>query len=106
MLVPLLVTFLDPTPSCPPATCNGIGTNSFSWGEAASSGNTASSLSFSGSSFAPAPGETFKLGTLTYHNGTNNLATVVSSVGLDIALSFNDVPGKNFTHHDRLSIHT
>jgi hypothetical protein len=25
-------TFLDPTPSCPPATCSGIGTNSFSWG--------------------------------------------------------------------------
>src|SRR5687768_18274631 len=90
-------TFLDPTPSCPPATCSGIGTNSFSWGEAESPGNTAGSLSFSAGSFAPAPGETFKLGTLTYHNGATASGTEVSSVGLDIALSFNDVPQNNFT---------
>jgi hypothetical protein len=63
------------------------------------------SLSFAGSSFAPAPGETFKLGTLTFNNGVT-FGTEVSSVGLDIALNFNDVPEKNFTHHDRLSINT
>jgi hypothetical protein len=93
-------TFLDPTPSCPPATCSGIGTNSFSWGT-----GSPGSLSFAGSSFAPAPGETFKLGTLTFNNGVT-FGTEVSSVGLDIALNFNDVPEKNFTHHDRLSINT
>ncbi|SFN74981.1 PEP-CTERM protein-sorting domain-containing protein [Nitrosospira briensis] len=99
-------TFLDPTPSCPPATCSGIGTNSFSWGEAESSGDTVGSLSFAGSSFAPGSGETFKLGTLTYHNGTTRLGTEVSSVGIDIALNFNDVPENNFTYHERLSINT
>jgi hypothetical protein len=97
-------TFLDPTPLCPPATCSGIGTNSFSWGEANSSGDTASSLSFTGSSFAPASGETFKLGTLTYHNGATRSGTDVSSVGLDITLSFNTVPENDFTYHERLSI--
>jgi hypothetical protein len=94
-------TFLDPTPSCPPATCSGIGTSSFSWGT-----GSPSSLSFSGSSFAPAPGETFKLGTLTLHNGVTDPGTEVSSVGLDVALSFNDDAGRNFTHHDTLSINT
>jgi hypothetical protein len=92
-------TFLDPIPLCPPATCSGIGTNSFSWGS-----GSPSSLSFAGSSFAPAPGETFKLGTLTFNNGETVSGTSVSSVGLDIALSFNDVPEKNFTYHERLSI--
>jgi hypothetical protein len=92
-------TFLDPTPSCPPATCSGIGTNSFSWGT-----GSPGSLSFAGSSFAPAPGETFKLGTLTYHNGATDSGTAVSSVGLDIALSFNTVPQNNFIYHERLSI--
>jgi hypothetical protein len=94
--------FLDPTPSCPPATCSGIGTNSFSWREAVP-GSTPGSLSFSRSSFAPAPGETFKLETLTYLNGTTVRGTDVSSVGLDIVLSFN-TPGENFIYHDRLSI--
>jgi hypothetical protein len=89
-------TFLDPVPVC--SACSGIGTSSFRWGEG-SPGN----LSFTGSSFAPAPGEAFKLGSLTYHNGVTS-GTEFFSIGLDIALSFNDVPEKNFTHYDRLSI--
>jgi hypothetical protein len=64
------------------------------------------SLSFAGSSFAPASGETFKLGTLTYHNGTTRSGTEVSSVGLDIVLSFNTVPENDFIYHERLSINT
>lgn len=96
--------FLDPTPRCPPASCSGVGTNSFDWGEPSpdlfgSQGN----LTFVGDSFSPSAGETFKLGTLTYHNGSTISATDVTGIKLDIPLNF-DNTSRNFTYHTSLGI--
>ncbi|BCT67831.1 choice-of-anchor K domain-containing protein [Nitrosospira sp. NRS527] len=96
--------FLDPTPSCPPATCSGVEMNSFNWGEPTSDLlGSQGNLTFVGDSFSPSAGETFKLGTLTYHNGATISGTDVTGIGLDIPLNFDDT-SRNFTYHTSLSI--
>jgi len=44
-------TFSSPVPTCPPATCTGIGTGAVTWGTPLSSATTPSSLAFRGRSF-------------------------------------------------------
>ena len=96
--------FHDPTPSCPPATCSGVGMNSFNWGKPTSDRfGSQSNLTFVGNSFSPSAGETFKLGTLTYHNGATISGTDVTGIALDIPLSF-DNTNRNFLYHTHLSI--
>ncbi len=96
--------FLDPTPSCPPATCSGTGMNSFNWGEPSSDlFGSQSNLTFVGNSFSPSAGEIFKLGTLTYHNGATISGTDVTGIELDIPLNF-DNTSRNFSYHTSLSI--
>lgn len=98
--------FLDPTPSCPPATCSGTGMNSFNWGEPTSDlFGSQSNLTFVGNSFSPLAGEIFKLGTLTYHNGATISGTDVTGIELDIPLNF-DNTSRNFTYHTSLGIHS
>jgi len=97
--------FVGPSPTCPPATCSGIGSNTVTWGDGDSS-----SLSFSGSAFAPNTGDVFKLGTLTYHNGVTPAGTIdeigLDFVGLDFALGFTNIREANFTYHSVFNIVT
>jgi hypothetical protein len=96
--------FVGPSPTCPPATCSGIGSNKVTWGDGDSS-----SLSFSGSAFAPTTGDVFKLGTLTYHNGVTPAGTIdqgLDFVGLDFALRFTNISEANFTYHSVFNIVT
>ncbi len=92
-------TFNAPAPTCPPARCSGLGTSTVSWGT-----GQPGSLTFEGASFAPVVGELFKLGTLTYHNGSTTVGSAIDGVDLDIALTFENVAEANFTYNTRLSI--
>jgi hypothetical protein len=92
-------TFSNPAPTCPPATCSGLGTSSVSWGIGESG-----SLSFAGASFAPEIGTPFKLGSLTYHNGATQVGSSIDGIELDFDISFDNVPELNFTYNTRLQI--
>ena len=94
-------TFDMPSPTCPPATCNGLGSNAVNWGV----GNP-SALTFTGTPFSPRVGDPFKIGTLDYTNGTTVLGTAISGINLDIALAFDNVPEDNFVYHAGLVINT
>ena len=92
-------TFNSPSPTCPPATCSGIGTSSIAWGTGSPGG-----MSFSGDSFAPKVGDPFKLGTLRYTNGATFVGSALDGISLDIALGFDNVPERNFIYHAGLTI--
>lgn len=92
-------TFNTPSPTCPPATCSGIGTSSIAWGTGSPGG-----MSFTGASFAPKVGDAFKLGTLSYTNGATTVGSALDGISLDIALGFDNVPELNFVYHAGLSI--
>ena len=91
--------FSGPGPSCPPATCSGLGTDTVYWGVGQPGG-----MQFIGSNFAPVVGQNFKLGTLFYLNGTTQSGSSIDGVDLDIALSFTNVVEANFSYHSRLTI--
>jgi hypothetical protein len=92
-------SFLNPSPTCPPATCTGLGGNSVTWGT-----GEPGSLTFSGVAFAPKVGDVFKLGTLTYHNGATNVNSPIDKIDLDIAMSFTNISEENFSYHSTLGI--
>ncbi len=84
--------FKNPSPSCPPATCTGINSSFFTWGEPLNSTDISSSLDFAGTSFDPQKlGSTFIVGQLSYTNGTIKEGTQVDSVDLDIELTFDNI---------------
>ena len=67
----------------------GVVTNTFTWGDPTLFENALSNqLSFQGSSFSTDPNSLFKIGDLTYRNGTVLLGTSVKSVPLNLNLSF------------------
>jgi PEP-CTERM motif len=68
-------TFSDPSPTCPPATCN-PNSNPFTWGSGGSS------LLAAGSAFNAALGTPFMMGSLTFANNLDNAGTFVDSVTL------------------------
>lgn len=82
-------TFTNPAPGS--AVVSGVGTSSFSWG----SGNP-SSLSFASSAFDTSPNTVFKLGTLTFHNGTISSNSGADAVTFNAKLHFDNVPEKDF----------
>lgn len=92
-------TFVNPAPTCPPATCSGLGSGTVSWGI-----GEPGSLSFAGGPFAPKTSDMFKLGTLTYHNGATQGNSALDGVGLDIAMALSNIAESNFTYHTRLAI--
>lgn len=92
-------SFVNPSPTCPPATCSGIGTSSVSWGIGESG-----SLSFAGGAYSPKVGDKFKIGTLTYHNGATLVGSALDAIDLDIPLSFDNVSELNFVYHTTLGI--
>lgn len=91
--------FLNPTPTCPPATCSGIGSNTVTWGT-----GDPGSLTFTEAAYAPKVGDLFKVGILTFSNGSTTIGSEITGIDLDIAMSFDNISEVNFTHHTRLSI--
>jgi len=79
--------FVNPDPTCPPATCTGVSTNSFSWGSPLP---TPSSLTFTGNPGSINPGTAYELGTLLYVNGTTALGTEVNQVTLSISTNYSN----------------
>jgi hypothetical protein len=74
----------------------GVDNNVFTWGDPTLfEGASANQLAFKGSSFSTDAGSIFKIGDLTYRNGTVLLGTSVESVPLNISLSFDEPPGIN-----------
>ncbi|MEA5571141.1 choice-of-anchor K domain-containing protein [Calothrix sp. UHCC 0171] len=76
------------------ATYNGVGTNDFKWGLSLPDNprfaTPANSLLFEGTSFASNINSLFKIGDLSYYNGTVPLYTNVEKVPLNLRLSFNN----------------
>jgi PEP-CTERM motif len=83
-------TFETPVPGS--ATVTGIGTNAFTFGDAAGLGTGPSSLTFVGSAFSSAFETPFKVGTLAYFNGTIALGTEATTVDLALHNTFTSPP--------------
>lgn len=66
----------------------GVGTNSFSWGEAPD--DEPNQLIFQGNSFSGATDSWLKIGSLNYYNGIVYTGTSVDSVPLNLQLSLRD----------------
>jgi hypothetical protein len=69
------------------AVYTGVGTNQFAWGDAGTFGTGANQLIFTGNPISSGINSLFKVGDLTYFNGTVALGSQVESVPLDILLS-------------------
>jgi hypothetical protein len=91
--------FVNPSPAS--AVVSGVGTNNFSWGTAFPD---QSWLSFTGGNFDTTPNTPFKLGSLTFHNGTIVGGTGADSVSFDVALNFDNISEKNFVLHTIFNI--
>lgn len=94
-----LGVFSSPDPSCPPATCSQIASNRIQWGQ-----GSPGSLAFDGTAYDARVGEVFKIGTLSYHNGSTTAGSEITSVGLDFLMNFTNVPEENFVFSTRLGI--
>jgi hypothetical protein len=68
---------------------NGVGTNSFSWGESATN-TPKNKLTFMGNSFSADVGSWFQLGSLGYYNGIIYADTNIKRVTLNLDLSFGE----------------
>ncbi len=66
---------------------SGVGTDTFSWGDPADYGTGANVLSFTGNSIATPIDSIFKVGDLTYFNGSVGLGTNVDFVPLNVLLN-------------------
>jgi hypothetical protein len=69
---------------------SGVGTNSFRWGDADDFGTGQNQLTFNGDSFSSEMGSLFKIGDLTYFNGSVTPNTSVDFVPLNLHVSFGD----------------
>lgn len=69
---------------------DGVGTNSFSWGEAAIPPYKPNQLAFNGNSFSADVDSLFQLGSLEYFNGIIFADTNIERVTLNLDLSFGD----------------
>jgi hypothetical protein len=89
--------FANPAPAT--AVVSGVGSNSFAWGT-----GDPSSLTFAASAFDTKPDTEFKLGRLTFHNGTIASGTGADAVDLTMSIAFTNVPEKNFDLTSRMNI--
>ena len=83
-------TFENPVPGG--AVVTGVGTSVFTFGDPEQIGTGPSSLSFAGSAFSGAFETPFKIGTLTYFNGTITLGTEATAVDLALHTTFTTPP--------------
>jgi hypothetical protein len=91
--------FTSPSPPCPPATCAGLGSSSFTWGSGASN-----ELRITPYHFNPKPGDEFKLARIDYTNRTIAPGSEVSAVDLSFDIAFDNNPDGNHTLRSRLKI--
>jgi PEP-CTERM motif len=79
-----------PNPSAAPIVTSGVGTPTFTWG--APQGTPANNVKFDngGGSFSSSTETKFKVGTITYFNGTTTSGTTPDSVDLALTLDFAD----------------
>jgi len=82
--------FTNPTPAG--AAVGGVGTSTFVWGI-----GDPSLLSFTGTSFDTTPGERFKIGTLTFHNGVIAADSGANLVDFEVPIHFTNIPELDFT---------
>ncbi len=78
-------SFSNPTPG---TVYSGVNTNSFTWGDPASFGVGPNNLTFTGTNFSSVLNTPFKLGTLSYFNGTTASGSNATSVDLNARLGF------------------
>ena len=87
-------SWLEPTPGAinDNPTYTGVEKDVFTWGDPTLfKGASANQLVFEGNSFSADAGSLFKIGDLTYRNGTVLLGTSVESVPLKLNLSFDEL---------------
>jgi hypothetical protein len=79
----------------------GVGSSSFTWGDAASFGTGPSSLRFTGTSFSGTSDVPFVFGELDYFNGTIASGTGADAVDLEVNLAFTAPSGivQDFTYN-------
>ncbi|MBB4153733.1 hypothetical protein GGQ80_001639 [Sphingomonas jinjuensis] len=81
-------TFSDAKPTT--AVYTGMGTNAITWGTA-TSGSQVNRLTFGANTpFSATLGQQFKIGSISYYNGTIENGTELTSVGLNLAFNFAD----------------
>ena len=80
--------WVNPTPSAPPVVTTGVGTSTFTWGDGTGFGTGPNSLSFESAAFSGLLESPFKVGKITYFNGTTALGTTPDSVDLSLSLNF------------------
>ena len=82
--------WVNPNPSAPPVVVSGVGTSTFVWGTP--DGTPANSVKFNngGGNFTSSTETAFKVGTITYFNGTTASGTTPDSVQLALTLDFAD----------------
>ena len=81
-------------PAGPPGmVITGVGTNDFAWGNPGPFGTGPSRLTFEGTMFSAITEQEFFLGTLTFYNGTIQLATDADTVDLKINMDLSTPDG-------------
>jgi len=78
--------WVNPVPGA--ATVTGVGTSTFTWGDSSAFGGPPNQLGFTGDVFASAFETSFKVGTISYFNGTTALGTTADTVDLALTLNF------------------
>ena len=76
--------WVSPNPSAAPIVTTGVGTSAFTWGE----GAPPNTLTFAGGLFGGVLETPFKVGTITYFNGSTTLGTTPDSINLSLTLNF------------------
>lgn len=87
------VTFTHPGLPDSAAVYSGVNTASFTWGDGSVASVGSNNLSFTGANFSSPFNTPFKLGTLTYFNGTTAVNSNLSQIDLTSRLSFSQPAG-------------
>ncbi len=95
--------FKNPTPG---TVYSGINTRSFTWGDPSNFGVGANNLQFTGTSFNVPLETQFKLGTLSYFNGTTAQGTNATSIDLVTSLGFVQPSIPAFTSSFKLGLNS
>ncbi len=80
--------WVNPIPSAAPIVTTGVGTSVFTWGDNTGFGTPPNSLTFAGGPFNGLLETPFKVGTITYFNGTTALGSTPDSIDLALTLNF------------------
>ena len=80
----------SPSPAAPPIVTTGVGTSTFTYGDGTGFGTGPNSLTFAGGLFSSVVETPFRVGSLSYFNGTTAIGTTPASVMLTLGLTFTD----------------